>query len=492
MSTSRRDNIRRRKSIRDTNSYAIETQRAGSSSISQPWPAELDVVNWNRREDHDSSSRLGMQQGSLNETILLNALRDDDHTTSLEEHVGTFNMEPVYKDVQSSSKGEAHESQATEIHRLRLEVSALKAQTERIVQSEALRTKKMRELKRKSEVDAVTSTELLKEMEKIKSTHDKLKEHLQCQICLELLRSPWTLSPCGHVGCFECLVAWFKEPDLENEEDDEPTPIIYKKKTCPQCRALIMLPPTRSYILKSLVDEIQPTTSPVHTSIETDPWKGVFAPIHKRHEINSEGTEDHQSEDDEGNSDEDDYDEDEDEQEEGLDYSSASRDSTSDYSEYRGEIQARSDHLDQVMAWEMEMRNEASAWTDPVWQPPRFDFGEFHLSPADLTRLSFLPHAEILSLLRRGATKNMIATYRLSYKHRYGIVAYLETSFRIRLGWNISRSSDDPDGTVYMEAVLGELRGHPERFRLEAGPRVIATIIRLVPTRGGLDDNEIL
>lgn len=84
-----------------------------------------------------------MQQGSLNETILLNALRDDDHTTSLEEHVGTFNMEPVYKDVQSSSKGEAHESQATEIHRLRLEVSALKAQTERIVQSEALRTKKM-------------------------------------------------------------------------------------------------------------------------------------------------------------------------------------------------------------------------------------------------------------------------------------------------------------------------------------------------------------
>lgn len=266
-------------------------------------------------------------------------------------------------------------------------------------------------------------------------------------------------------------MAWFLAPDPEEDEDD-PSSVIYKEKTCPQCRALVIQPPAPSYILKNLVSEIQPASPSASVFIKSNPWERIFAPIYEQQD-----TTDADTDDDQGSA-------------QDSDNGTVSSDYPSDSSEYRNDFEARREHLDQVMTWEVEMRNIATAWTAPVWEPPRFDSGSFVLLPADRNRLSFLSGSEIVSLLRRGATKDMIALYRLSYEHQTGITARQTGTLSIRLGWNISRSSNDLQGGTFMQAVYDEMKDHSERFRLQTGSRGEPIVVRLVPSRDYPDEED--
>jgi len=65
-----------------------------------------------------------------------------------------------------------------------------------------------------------------------------MRQLVTCKICDRLLYEPYALS-CGHTYCYICLTQWFTNNS--------------RKKTCPDCRSVIVLQPTPSYIIKELV-----------------------------------------------------------------------------------------------------------------------------------------------------------------------------------------------------------------------------------------------
>ncbi|TIC24661.1 hypothetical protein E3Q11_03606 [Wallemia mellicola] len=89
---------------------------------------------------------------------------------------------------------------------------------------------------------------------------------------MEHMIEPYGLS-CGHVGCYECLHAWF----TRSTEDDNHR----KAKVCPSCRAPIRARPNELYIIKELV---QIAALANNESISQPPqrtgdvWEGVFRP----------------------------------------------------------------------------------------------------------------------------------------------------------------------------------------------------------------------
>jgi hypothetical protein len=164
-------------------------------------------------------------------------------------------------------------------------------------------------------------------------------------------------------------------------------------------------------------------------------------------------------------------------------------DSPSESAAVEADFQARREHLDHVMEWEVDMRNaHAGGWVAPRWEPPRFDFGLTQVTNEDTMRLN-RPQHEIISLLRRGATKHMISIYQLTYDHDHGIVVNAEV--QIQLGWNISRNADDQTGRSFIESVMGEMSQFPERFGVtqvhHASP---PGIVRLVPSLGVPEDDN--
>jgi hypothetical protein len=164
-------------------------------------------------------------------------------------------------------------------------------------------------------------------------------------------------------------------------------------------------------------------------------------------------------------------------------------DSPSESAAVESDFQARREHLNHVMEWEVDMRNAHSGgWVAPRWEPPRFDFGGTQVTNEDTLSLN-RPQHEIISLLRRGATKQMISFFQLTYDHDHGIVVNGEV--QIQLGWNISRNSDDEVGRSFMESVMAEMSQFPERFGVtqvhHSSPRAI---VRLVPSLGAPEDDN--
>jgi hypothetical protein len=275
---------------------------------------------------------------------------------------------------------------------------------------------------------------------------------------------------------------WF----TTGQDEEDTTDPIQRDKTCPQCRTLIVLPPTPSYVLKNIIEEMEssaPTTQSRFIPIPNivNPWSRIFAVVNEEQDDDDDEDEEEEEEEEETYSDRDSDDSD--------DSDAASSDSPSESSDYHTEFQVNMEHLDQVMTWEIEMRNEATAWTVPIWQPPRFDSRIVEVSQDDAI-IPFLSAAEILSLLRRGATREMIRRFNLSYDHQKGIIVHCSPTFNIRLGWNISRNSDDLDGRVYMRAVHDELKDYPERFRMENTPWGARTAVRLLPSLRGADYSD--
>lgn len=112
-----------------------------------------------------------------------------------------------------------------------------------------------------------------------------------CPICLDLLHKPFALSPCGHVSCYQCLINWFnvdQQPELEGGS-------VFRKKTCPHCRAVVHGRPIEAWNIKDMVATVVRSglgqdfyqSADVNfkvdapTSSETppqDPWANVFPP----------------------------------------------------------------------------------------------------------------------------------------------------------------------------------------------------------------------
>ncbi|KAF8489696.1 hypothetical protein F5888DRAFT_1155003 [Russula emetica] len=131
-----------------------------------------------------------------------------------------------------------------------------------------------------------------------KSLHDhktllaSLVSSLVCQICLDLLHKPFALSPCGHVSCYRCLVNWF---NVDQQPDGLEGGSVFRKKTCPHCRAVVHGRPVEAWNVKDMVTtvvqsnlgqdfhqsadinfkEAAPTIS---ETPQQDPWVNIFPP----------------------------------------------------------------------------------------------------------------------------------------------------------------------------------------------------------------------
>jgi hypothetical protein len=66
---------------------------------------------------------------------------------------------------------------------------------------------------------------------------DAMRQIVTCKICHRLLYEPYSLA-CGHTYCYSCLSQWLVDG---------------RKKTCPDCRAVVNQQPTPSYLIRELV-----------------------------------------------------------------------------------------------------------------------------------------------------------------------------------------------------------------------------------------------
>ncbi|KAG2362183.1 hypothetical protein BDR07DRAFT_1357959 [Suillus spraguei] len=280
-----------------------------------------------------------------------------------------------------------------------------------------------------------TESQVSKAQNKVKKCEDAINNvetNVQCQICMELLLKPYALSPCGHVLCVSCLQEWFKKAppgDDEMYDDDDPDYLLFRKKTCPCCRGNIRNRPIPVFIVKSIASALLKvrgtspnTSSPTAGSpaADADPWEGLFPPDD---EIDDYGSED--NEDDDDDEEDDDW----------LDEDIFSYGTGSDEDTYGG---------DYVL---------------PSWEPPATVIDE------DDYLFDHLSHNE-LTVLRRGATLAMLHGYDMYYVHDEGLVAHDELNNRIFLGWNISLSADDEDGSRYIGWVTRDMDERPERWRM--------------------------
>ena len=146
----------------------------------------------------------------------------------------------------------------------------------------------------------------------VQSLHDhkalfaSLLPSLVCQICLDLLHKPFALTPCGHVSCYGCLINWFnadRQPD-ELEGDN-----VFRKKTCPQCRAVVRGRPVEAWNVKDMVAAVVKSglaldfPPPVEVDSNEaafgelahpelplrDPWTDVFPPLPLRRGLSPTG-----------------------------------------------------------------------------------------------------------------------------------------------------------------------------------------------------------
>ncbi|KAJ7120983.1 hypothetical protein C8R44DRAFT_170821 [Mycena epipterygia] len=101
-----------------------------------------------------------------------------------------------------------------------------------------------------------------------------IEASLQCCMCQDLLCQPYTLSPCGHSGCLECLQDWF----CGSRRDDggfRPN-VVFRAKKCPLCRALVPTRPTESFALRDVTSVLSPPGRQGVGRDEGDPWACIF------------------------------------------------------------------------------------------------------------------------------------------------------------------------------------------------------------------------
>ena len=219
-------------------------------------------------------------------------------------------------------------------------------------------------------------------------------------------------------------------------DDNDPEYLLFRKKTCPTCRAGICSRPIPIFVVKSIasaLSKVRGTSPNTSTSVVgsptavTDPWEGLFPPDD---EIEDYGSDDEYDEDDD-----DDDDDDDEENDDWLDGDIFGYGTNSDDEPYDGD------------------------YTLPMWEPPS--------TPIDDEDYLFDQlGANDLNVLRRGATLGMLNAYDMYYVHDEGLIAHDHRNNRIFLGWNISLSADDEDGERFMDWIMEDIEERPERWRM--------------------------
>ncbi|OBZ73610.1 hypothetical protein A0H81_05978 [Grifola frondosa] len=268
-------------------------------------------------------------------------------------------------------------------NRMKLELENLRKQMSTAKKTISKQSKTIDELKRDLALSTSSHKELRKDIEKFKSFKDKNEEmvasvesNLICQICMEIMLKPCGLSPCGHVLC---------------QDDEYPVALVYRKKSCPCCRATVRSRPIPLFLVKSLAAALDKarggtgSSNPTSTQ-EDDPWEDIFKSRNAMIDYWStdEDDEDEDDEDDGSGEDEDEYDEDDESSYDG--YGTAS-----DEEHYDGPYVAAR------------------------WAPPTV-----HVNVEDYPFIDDLDEEELV-LLRRGATLEMIQIFCMTYSHETGI-----------------------------------------------------------------------
>ncbi|EMD37088.1 hypothetical protein CERSUDRAFT_114989 [Gelatoporia subvermispora B] len=125
---------------------------------------------------------------------------------------------------------------------------------------------------------------LIEQHEALLST---FQETLTCQICLDLMHSPYALAPCGHSACYACLVNWFSTPPADMPADELP-PVWARRKICPHCRAVVRERPVLMWGIRDLVSALHKSglvagllPAPPPDAVadgDADPWVNIFRP----------------------------------------------------------------------------------------------------------------------------------------------------------------------------------------------------------------------
>jgi len=255
-----------------------------------------------------------------------------------------------------------------------------------------------------------------------------------------------------------CLQEWFRQAPVDEDEmydDYDPPSPLNRCKTCPCCRAVVRSRPIPIFLVKTIATSLSKAkgeaqspserTNTLTPGTDDDPWEGLFPYSEDDDMFDSDEGESDEDDDD------DDDDEDEDEDEDDSDKSSFGYGTGSDEESSEG------------------------PYISAQWEPPARP-----LLPEDGVVATHL-----VSMLRRGATKEMIEAYKMSYTHSEGLLAVInDPRYRydfVFLGWTISLREDDPTGQDYMEWVLEDISERPERWDVsETGPGQLVAK-RLIP-----------
>lgn len=223
-------------------------------------------------------------------------------------------------------------------------------------------------------------------------------------------------------------------------DDTTPDDLLYRKKTCPVCRTMVLFRPIPLFLVKSLAHALDkskqlpgapPRISPPPNP-DSDPWAGIFIPDDSSDEEDEGGDADRWS-----------IDEDED----------GNRSGDTEYG-----------YDDAEDGWNFEGYGEDEEPYEGDYVPARWAPPTMFISPEDYAFEDLTE--EQLCMLRRGATLQMIALFSMSYTHDEGLRAVVDGN-ELYLGYNIALNLEDNTGEEFMDWTVADVFERPERWEKE-------------------------
>lgn len=222
---------------------------------------------------------------------------------------------------------------------------------------------------------------------------------------------------------------------MDEDDDDMPDALIFRKKICPVCRTVVRARPIPLFVVKSIASSLEKfkagpsdATRRASPPLEADPWAGIFPNLSAEEDL------------------EDDEDEDADDEED--DYGQWTSEEEGYGDDGYGSVYDDSDDDDDYQG----------AWVHPHWEPPNEQ-----VSPRDYAYLDEV-EGEELSMLRRGCTLQMINIFTMRYHHDSGLQASVDGSNTVFLGWNVDLLDHDESGEEFMDWVTRDIHERSERW----------------------------
>jgi len=379
----------------------------------------------------------------------------------------TASPEPMDDDSESQRSTYCGPLAVADFSRMRHELEILRKEKAQSKKTIAKQSKVIDELRKelsglkKAESDKAKELETMrKQAKKVDEVVSNFEATLTCPICTDVLTKPHGLSPCGHVLCQSCLQEWFRSAPVDDDDmydDEDPPALIYRKKTCPSCRAAIRSRPIPLFLVKAIVADVEKAKAPANAprrpsppcEDDSDPWSDIFLD-----DLGGGWFADADEHDDDD--DDDDVDDDYDDDEDNLSWYGTS----DDEEHYEGRyVHAR-------------------------WQPPRV-----YVEQDNFAFMENLDDAD-LAMLRRGATLSMIDLFSMSYTHATGLKAMMDEYTTVYLGWNIDLHPEDEAGEEFMDWIARDMVERPERWEVMEDLLGYRTAWKLVPEEDDEDDYD--